>query len=145
MSAPGDASRPRPEIGPRPSEPHTTPDVRPGPYSAVGDRIATVRRGLGLTQAAFAAQLGLGLSTVLRAEGGRAVPCFAVLRRIAAAGSVTVDWLWARPRRRPWSSGAATGRRSPPSSRCCRSPRGPRARVRWPPRSSRSWAGRVSI
>jgi transcriptional regulator with XRE-family HTH domain len=57
-----------------------------------GQRIATVRRKLRLTQGAFAARVGVTRNAVIRYEHG-ALPRAKVLDRIAQAGGVTVEWI----------------------------------------------------
>jgi transcriptional regulator with XRE-family HTH domain len=56
-------------------------------------RIAAVRRRLGLSQRAFAARLGVGRNVVIRWEGGYHRPHRARLKRIAKLGGVTPSWL----------------------------------------------------
>jgi transcriptional regulator with XRE-family HTH domain len=55
-------------------------------------RIASVRRGLGLSQGAFGEMVGVSRNTVVTYEHGQ-TPRTAVLDRIARAGGVTAEWL----------------------------------------------------
>jgi transcriptional regulator with XRE-family HTH domain len=64
--------------------------LEPGP--GIGDRVAGIRRRLGLSQAAFARLVGVGRNTVAKAERGH-LPRAATLGRMARAGGVSVDWL----------------------------------------------------
>ena len=57
------------------------------------ERIAAVRRRLGLSQRAFAARLGVGRNVAIRWERGYHRPSAARLRRIAKLGGVTLGWL----------------------------------------------------
>jgi transcriptional regulator with XRE-family HTH domain len=56
-------------------------------------RIAAVRRRLGLSQRVFAARLDVGRNVAIRWEGGYHRPSAARLRRIAKLGGVTPEWL----------------------------------------------------
>ncbi len=94
---PTTAGAPTPAAAPSPAESQPTGrarrrDAKLGPQVDVGARLAEIRHRLGLTQPAFAARVGIGASTVIRAERG-ALPRLAALRRIAEVGGVTVDWL----------------------------------------------------
>jgi transcriptional regulator with XRE-family HTH domain len=60
---------------------------------ALPDRIALVRVHLGLSQGTFAARIGVTRNTVIAYERGHTSPRAATLRRIAAAGGVTVEAL----------------------------------------------------
>jgi transcriptional regulator with XRE-family HTH domain len=57
------------------------------------DRIALIRVHLGLSQSAFAARIGVCRNSVIAYERGHTLPRASTLRRIAAAGSVTVEAL----------------------------------------------------
>jgi len=97
-------------------------------------RIAPVRKGLGLSQEAFAEAMGVSRNTVVTYEHGQ-TPCTAVLDRIARAGAVTANWLLhgPAPRRgvtklgtRPSICCAGCGRTRPRAARFLRPPRGRR-------------------
>jgi transcriptional regulator with XRE-family HTH domain len=62
----------------------------------VGRRIATLRQRLGLSQVAFARQVGTSRNALMTYERGDRVPKSATLARIAEAGGVSVDWLLGR-------------------------------------------------
>jgi transcriptional regulator with XRE-family HTH domain len=62
----------------------------------VGRRIATIRQRLGLSQVAFARQVGLSRNALVAYERGGRVPKSASLGRIAEAGGVSIDWLLGR-------------------------------------------------
>jgi transcriptional regulator with XRE-family HTH domain len=56
------------------------------------ERITLIRARLGLSQSAFAARIGVTRNTVIAYEHGRCTRFRAsILRRIAAAGSMTVE------------------------------------------------------
>ncbi|MDQ1628286.1 MAG: hypothetical protein QOI54_2030 [Actinomycetota bacterium] len=57
------------------------------------DRLATLRRDRGLTQAALADRAGLNISQLHRYEAGTSEPSLAALRRLAVAQSVSADEL----------------------------------------------------
>jgi transcriptional regulator with XRE-family HTH domain len=59
----------------------------------VGRRIATLRQRLGLSQVAFARQVGISRNALVTYERGGRVPKSAALGRIAEAGGISVDWL----------------------------------------------------
>jgi transcriptional regulator with XRE-family HTH domain len=56
-------------------------------------RIAAVRRRLGLSQRVFADRVGVGRNVVIRWEGGCHRPRAARLKRIARLGGVPPSWL----------------------------------------------------
>jgi len=62
-------------------------------------RIATVRRKLGLPQGAFAQRIGVSRNAVIRYEGGRNRPRAETLDRIAKLGGVTDEWVLGGGRR----------------------------------------------
>jgi transcriptional regulator with XRE-family HTH domain len=62
-------------------------------FNGLPQRIATVRRRLGLSQRAFAAILGVGRNVAIRWEGDYHRPSAARLKRIAKLGGVTPEWL----------------------------------------------------
>jgi transcriptional regulator with XRE-family HTH domain len=64
----------------------------PPPNNGLAGRIASVRRGFGLSQGAFGDRLGVSRNTVVSYERGQ-VPRTAVLDRIVQAGGVTAEWL----------------------------------------------------
>jgi DNA-binding XRE family transcriptional regulator len=70
-------------------------DARPGAHVTIGARILAVRHRLGLTQAGFAAHLGVSRRGLDQAELGHVIPHALTLQAIAAAGGVTVAWLLA--------------------------------------------------
>ena len=57
------------------------------------DRLATLRRDRGLTQAALANRAGLNISQLHRYEAGTSEPSLGALRRLAVALSVSADEL----------------------------------------------------
>ena len=57
------------------------------------DRLATLRRDRGLTQAALADRAGLNISQLHRYEAGTSEPSLGALRRLAVALSVSADEL----------------------------------------------------
>jgi transcriptional regulator with XRE-family HTH domain len=59
----------------------------------VGHRIAMLRQRLGLSQVAFARQVGISRNALMLYERGDRVPKSASLARIAEAGGTSVDWL----------------------------------------------------
>jgi transcriptional regulator with XRE-family HTH domain len=62
-------------------------------------RIATVRRKLGLPRARFAQRIGVSRNVVIRYEGGRNGPRAETLDRIAKLGGVTDEWVLGGGRR----------------------------------------------
>src|SRR5262245_43121210 len=68
------------------------PRTRAVTPNGLAGRIASVRRGLGLSQGAFADRLGVCRNTVGLYERGR-TPQTAILDRIARTGGVTAEWL----------------------------------------------------
>ena len=58
----------------------------------VGERIESIRRELGLTQAELAARIGVPLGVVDAYEAGRADP-YARIEELAAATGKSVSWL----------------------------------------------------
>lgn len=61
--------------------------------AAVGERVAELRRRLGLTQEEFAERLGASIATVRRMETGERGPSKAVLFRISQCFDVSLDAL----------------------------------------------------
>ena len=59
----------------------------------VGRRIATLRHRLGLSQVAFARQVGISRNALVAYERGGRMPKSARLARMAEAGGISVDWL----------------------------------------------------
>jgi transcriptional regulator with XRE-family HTH domain len=57
------------------------------------DRLATLRKGQGLTQQALAERVGIHVTQLRRYEAGTAQPTLDVLRRIAVSLSVSADTL----------------------------------------------------
>lgn len=56
-------------------------------------RLVTARKQRGISQAAFAEEIGVHVSQVRRYEAGTSQPTLEVLKRIAVALSVTIDAL----------------------------------------------------
>ena len=60
---------------------------------AFGDRLRYARRRVGRSQADLAAESGVGVATIRRAELGQVAPRPSTVRRLAAALGVRVAWL----------------------------------------------------
>lgn len=59
----------------------------------IGARIRAIRIDAGLNQEQFGSKIGVGKSTVSAYEKGDAFPTLQVLRKIAAVGGKTHDWI----------------------------------------------------
>ncbi len=60
-------------------------------------RLAALRKAKGLTQQAFASQVGVHVIQIRRYEGGKSQPTLDVIRRLAIALSVSSDTLLFEP------------------------------------------------
>ena len=61
----------------------------------MGERIAHLRRSIGLSQSALAQALGLSTSTIAMYEQGRREPPVSIIIALAATLGVTIDYLLA--------------------------------------------------
>ncbi len=73
--------------------PRGSPARRVAAAADLSARIAAIRRARGLSQAAFARQIGVSRNVVVRYERGVIRPRAITLAAIARAGGVSVDWL----------------------------------------------------
>ena len=61
--------------------------------AAFGDRLRYARRRVGWSQADLAAESGVGVATIRRAELGQVAPRPSTVRKLATALGVRVEWL----------------------------------------------------